>query len=192
MAAITGAIIGAIGVATSAFGLMESMEAGEKQDDAFGAKAAVDAKISAQSVKAEKARHEAAQFSSMRDRRKLLQQYSVQSALAKSRAVSGGQSAAAGQQSSAYGGAQAQLKSQTGEGLGASFTQEGFSDRIFAANLASFGLGVQGSAIGTQINSLSRDIDWGKTLFTIGSDVTGNAEKAGKVTNATFGLKQVI
>jgi hypothetical protein len=171
------AIVAVAGLALSAFGLWESSEAGDKQDEMYRQQAELSKKQSAEMAAAERAREKQMQIAARRERMKMIREHSVMAALGKSRGVAAGGSAAEGMQSSGYAGGQAQLASQLGEGLGTSFATERLGTDIFTANQNQYALGAQSASIGSQANLLQRDIDWGQTLFGLGSAVTQGAEK---------------
>jgi hypothetical protein len=170
-------VIGAIGLVASAVGLWEQYDKGEEQDKYNAQQAELSKKQSAEMAAAEAAREKQMRIAARRERMKMIREHSVMAALGKSRGVNAGGSAMEGQQSSAYAGGQAQLASQLGEGMGTSFATERLGSDIFTANQNQYALGVQSASIGTQINSLQRDIDWGQTLFGVGSAITQGSEK---------------
>jgi hypothetical protein len=170
-------VIAGIGLVASAIGLWDQYENGEKQDERYAQQAELSKKQSAEMAAAEAAREKQMKIAARRDRMKMIREHSIAAALGKSRGVAAGGSAFEGLQSSGYAGGQAQLDSQLGEGLGTSFATERLGTDIFTANQNQYALGAQSASIGTQINSLQRDIDWGQTLFGLGSAVTQGADK---------------
>lgn len=184
MPALTATIItglaAAAGVATSIYGQQKQADARKKGDAAYALQAQENAKITAASLRAEKAREMQMRLDAQRARRNTIREGQVARSLAASRQVGAGNSAREGQQSSGFEGAKSQIAGGVGYGLGGINAGEQFGGAIFRSNYDILGYQRNLATIGSSLNSIGRDVAEANNIFNLGKEITASAPAAGR------------